>query len=88
MPNWQDCPDWMKESTITSVKFVLDNPDAKEGAQHDQWVRQKIEAGWVFGEEKDEARKTHPSLISFRSLSEKEKRKDRLVIAVVKTFID
>lgn len=86
LPGWEGAPDWMKASSRESVQFVLDNPAAGPGAQHDQWMQQRISAGWTYGPERDEARKTHPMLIPFEDLPEFEQRKDTLIIAIVKAL--
>lgn len=87
MPGWNDAPEWMKFSSRESVQFVLDNPDAGPGAQHDQWMQQRRSAGWTYGPERHEARKTHPMLIPFEDLPDFEKKKDALVCAIVTTLI-
>ncbi|MEM7768331.1 MAG: RyR domain-containing protein [Pseudomonadota bacterium] len=82
-PTWKRAPDWMHSSTIESVQFTLDHPDAPHSAQHDQWMEQKRSAGWVFGPKKDERKKTHPMLVPYDELPDFEKRKDALFKAVV-----
>lgn len=82
-PGWEDAPDWMKASSRDSVQFVLDNPAAGPGAQHAQWMQQRLSAGWIYGPERDDARKTHPMLIPFDDLPEFEQRKDAVVCAIV-----
>lgn len=82
-PHWKQAPRWMKESTLESVDFVLANPEANDGHQHDQWMEQKKRDGWTFGAVKDEKKKTHPMMVPFEDLPEMEKRKDTLLKAVV-----
>ncbi|MEO0464923.1 MAG: RyR domain-containing protein [Pseudomonadota bacterium] len=82
-PPWSRTRKWMRDSTLESVCYVLDNPDAPHSAQHDQWMAQKERDGWVHGDVKDEKRKTHPMLIPYDELPDMEKRKDALVRAVV-----
>ena len=88
IPPWTRAPAWMKTSTEESVLFTLHHPDADAGAQHDQWVAQKLEAGWAYGKTKDEAAKTHPMMIPFDDLPEFEQRKDALVRAIVLALSD
>lgn len=87
MPDWDDAPDWMHASTRESVQFVIDNPDATDGHQHDQWMAQKLRDGWTFGPKKNEKKKTHPMLVDFQGLPDMEKRKDTLVKAIVLALI-
>ena len=51
---------------------------------HDHWARQRIEAGWTYGQQRDDARKTHPDLVPYRDLAEDEKEYDRT--SVVETL--
>ena len=86
IPRWADAPDWMQASTLRSVAFVLDYPDASAGDQHRQWMAQRLEEGWVFGEVRDEDAKTHPMLVPFEDLPDFEIKKDLLVAAIVKAL--
>ena len=53
-------------------------------SNHDHWARQRIEAGWTYGSQRDDARKTHPDLVPYRDLAEDEKEYDRT--SVVETL--
>ena len=83
LPPWTEAPEWMRSATLDGVRFRLENPYAPSSAQHDQWMREKLEGGWRYGPTKDEAAKTHPSLLPYAELSETEKRKDALFAAIV-----
>jgi len=48
--------------------------------EHLRWNKQKFLAGWSYGEKKDAVRKTHPCLVEWKNLSEKEKEKDRVTV--------
>ena len=51
---------------------------------HDHWAHQRIEAGWTYGPQRDDARKTHPDLVPYGALPESEKEYDRT--SVVETL--
>ena len=51
---------------------------------HDHWARQRMDAGWTYGTERDDVRKTHPDLVPYRDLTEEEKQYDRT--SVVETL--
>ena len=82
-PSWEDAPQWMKEASIAGVRFRIENKSASDSAQHDQWMKEKISDGWVFGERKDGEKKTHPMLVPYENLPFHEKQKDALFAAVV-----
>jgi hypothetical protein len=44
---------------------------------HDLWARQRMDEGWKFGPERDDARKQHPGLVPYDELSDSEKEYDR-----------
>jgi len=43
---------------------------------HEMWAMNKIEAGWQYGEKRNDIRKYHPCLIQFDKLPTAEKRYD------------
>lgn len=47
---------------------------------HKSWAKQRIADGWVYGEERNDIRKTHPSLVPYNQLSESEKEYDRITV--------
>lgn len=48
----------------------------------------KIAEGWVYGTKKSEEAKTHPSLIPYARLSEKERVKDHLFVVLAEALLD
>ena len=81
--SWDDAPTWQKTSALNGVQFHLDNPDAGDSASHDSWMKEKLDAGWVYGELKDEIAKTHPCIVPFEQLSSEQQAKDRLFRGIV-----
>lgn len=81
--DWDEAEDWQRSSAVIGVDFRLNNPNAAESAQHDAWSKDKTDAGWVYGEEKDPLKKTHPCLVSFDQLPEFQQKKDKLFCAIV-----
>lgn len=85
--SWDDAEDWQKDSAISGVLFRLDNPHAAEDAQHNAWMLQKINDGWIYGPEKNAILKTHPCLIPFNELPVFQQKKDKLFCAIVDALI-
>jgi hypothetical protein len=55
---------------------------------HDAWARSRMETGWAYGPERDDARKLHPCLVPYSELSEEEKEVDRTTVrAVVRAIL-
>tara|TARA_R110002074_G_scaffold189465_7_gene355294 strand:- start:2840 stop:3253 length:414 start_codon:yes stop_codon:yes gene_type:complete len=84
---WEEAPEWVRKSALQGVEYTLENPKARPQDQHDSWMASKIEDGWIYGEEKDAEKKTHPCLVSYRNLPVKQRIKDVLFGSVVKSFI-
>jgi len=81
--NWQSADQWQRESAIKGVEFKLANPEAKDDAHHNSWMKDKIDDGWVFGEIKDPEKKTHPCIVPFNELPEFQQKIDALFCAIV-----
>ncbi len=44
---------------------------------HDVWAQNRLDEGWVYGEQRNDTLKTHPCLIPYEELPEVEKEYDR-----------
>ncbi len=71
-----------KPKPIDTSAVVLP-PDLEQLAEkmaknvHEVWAETRIVQGWCYGEERDDAKKTHPCLIPYEELPEEEKEYDR-----------
>lgn len=81
--DWDNAEQWQRESAIKGVNFRLDNPSAGEDSQHNAWMADKVNDGWVYGEKKDATAKTHPCIVPFNQLPEFQQKKDKLFCAIV-----
>lgn len=85
---WETAPQWQKDSAIAGVQFRLDNPSAGPEAQHEEWLKFKIEDGWTYGFSKDAVKKTHPCLLPYHELPLVERIKDSLFKSVIDGIIN
>lgn len=84
-PPWDDAPEWMRESTVTGVEFVImDDPEPE--AQHRLWMTTRELDGWVYGPVKDEVSKTHPCLVAYSALPAAQRAKDVLLREIVRAL--
>lgn len=44
---------------------------------HDLWALQRMQQGWTYGPQRDDAAKKHPDLVPYSELPESEKEYDR-----------
>ncbi len=80
---WDEAEDWQRGSAVSGVEFALANPDVTPESQHEAWSRDKVAAGWVYGEVKDADDKTHPCLVPYDQLPVEQQGKDALFRAIV-----
>lgn len=85
---WPDAPDWQKQSAITGVQFILDNPDAGPSASHDSWLAEKQRQGWRFGPVKDVEKREHPCFVPYEDLPPEQKAKDYIFGAIVRSMAE
>ncbi|XP_075211293.1 ryanodine receptor [Lycorma delicatula] len=73
---------------ITLPSYVENIRDKLAENIHEMWAMNKIEAGWMYGERRDDIRKIHPCLIQFDQLPPAEKRYDsQLAVQTLKTIL-
>jgi hypothetical protein len=56
--------------------------------EHDEWMRERLQSGWVYGAEKDEVGRVSPYLVPFEDLSEDIKEIDRDTIRNIPILLD
>ena len=76
--DWDEAPEWQKQSARNGVVFIFDNPEAPVSANHESWMKEKEENGWVYGHVKDPEKKEHPCMVPFDQLPESQQFKDTL----------
>lgn len=81
--SWDRAPAWQRDSAMTGVKFAQENPRAGPDSSHNSWSEEKLADGWVFGETRDAAAKTHPCLVPFDQLPPQQQAKDYVFRAIV-----
>jgi hypothetical protein len=88
--SWDLAPEWQKTSAINGVKFHISGPAGVEDS-HNNWMKEKVADGWVYGPIKNADLKLHPCIVPFDELPESQKAKDYLFRGIVyslKTFVD
>lgn len=80
---WDDAPNWQRESAVKGVEMHLANPNATPEDSHISWMKEKEEKGWKYGEFKDDLAKTHPCMVPYVQLDERQRAKDWIFRGVV-----
>lgn len=80
-------PRWQVEGTVKGVAYLLMNPEAGPEDSHTAWMAEKRADGWVYGEEKDAEKKTHPRMVPFVQLPPNQQAKDYVFHAIVRAMM-
>lgn len=86
-PFWEDAPQWQKDSAIEGVRAIKEGNVNEPKESHINWLRVKENEGWVYGEEKNPEKKTHPCILPFDNLPEEQQMKDFLFFDVVSNLL-
>ena len=86
-PNWDNAPDWQKQSAIQGVKLHINNPLAGPEDSHNSWLAEKKATGWTYGLVKDPQTKQHPCFVTYDELPVEQRMKDYLFRNVVHTLV-
>jgi RyR domain len=81
--DWEQAPEWQRQSAINGVKFNLENRESPASASHDNWLKEKFNEGWIYGIKKDVDKKEHPCCVPYEELPEEQKTKDLLFKNIV-----
>ena len=67
---------------------ILDLIELLAEQNHEVWAEQRIKDGWTYGAYRDDNGKTHPCLVPYSDLPEKEKEYDRnTAVAILKLIV-
>ncbi|KAJ8959408.1 hypothetical protein NQ318_022098 [Aromia moschata] len=81
-------PNPVDTSMVSLASYVESIRDKLAENIHEMWAMNKIEAGWLWGEYRDDIRHIHPCLVPFDKLPPAEKRYDsQLAVQTLKTVI-
>lgn len=81
--DWEDAPQWQRDTVIKGVVFHIGHPDASPSDSHKSWLEFRDEEGWKYGDKKSESLKTHPYFLPFDKLPKGQQSKDFIFKAIV-----
>lgn len=82
-PSWDKAPKSVRDANIMGVLYNLNHPGISSKQSHEEWVRAMQSTGWKYGPLKNSEKQEHPCLVPYEQLSDEQKKKDALFIAVV-----
>lgn len=84
-PNWDNAPDWQKESAVKGVLAHM-GKNLTPAESHQLWLDEKRMTGWKYGPVKDAAKREHPCFRPYDELPQEQRVKDYLFSAVVRSL--
>lgn len=83
---WTDLSADEQKPTLLSVEHLIKNPDVTPKSAHETWVKDRLDAGWTFGDTRDDDNKVHNLLVDYDQLAEADRVKDELILGVVNSL--
>lgn len=84
----QYTPQPIDTTAIELPQELMDLAEEMAKNVHEVWAAGRMAEGWIYGEVRDDARKTHPCLLPYEELPESEKEYDRqTAISTLKTVM-
>ncbi|MDX8551873.1 RyR domain-containing protein [Methanospirillum hungatei] len=68
------------DSSDEIFEFTSEELEMLAKIEHERWMKEKVEEGWIYGEERDEKKLIHPCILDWDDLTDAVKEKDRNVI--------
>lgn len=88
--SWDQAQDWQIRSTkmmVAKVLLALLRPDQYPlyGPHqiYEEWVKERLSSGWVYGDVTDRANKVHSDLVAYERLPWYTQAKDSMVLSIV-----
>lgn len=75
--------DALSGSEINAFAFQLDEIETLARIEHRRWNAERRVAGWRYAAARRDEAREHPSLVSWESLSEREREKDREAVRAI-----
>jgi hypothetical protein len=66
-----------ESAAAPELAFTDQETEVLAKLEHERWMREKIQAGWKYGQPRDDEHKIHPDLRDWTDLSDAAKDKDR-----------
>lgn len=85
--HWDFAPEWQRQSIINGVLFHARHQHARASASHENWLAEKLAAGWTYGPVKDEVARTHPCCRPFHELPAEQQAKDHLFAGICRALL-
>ena len=72
------------EFSVSDYNGLFESKSPEEN--HNSWMKNRLENGWVYGEVKDIEKKIHPCLVPYEQLPKHQKVKDYIAQELVSLY--
>ncbi len=80
---WSDREREFRDQFVGVIKRQCGESRSRSAAElHGGWMQTYFDMGWAYGEKYDREKKTHPDLVPYAELDQKERDKDEVFIAL------
>jgi len=80
---WSDREREFRDQFVGVIKRQCGESRSRSAAElHGDWMQTYFDMGWAYGEKYDREKKTHPDLVPYAELDQKERDKDEVFIAL------
>lgn len=81
---WEDRDEAFRKQFSEAIERLCadDAPPTTPEKEHDSWWRAYEKMGWKYGPVRDPKAKTHPDMVPYDDLSELEREKDEIFLAL------
>ncbi len=80
---WSDREREFRDQFVGVIKRQCGESRSRSAAElHGDWMQRYFDMGWAYGEKYDREKKTHPDLVPYAELDQKERDKDEVFIAL------
>ena len=90
--SWHYAEQWQRNSAMNGVLAIEKGTVTKPEHSHENWLKEKEEQGWVYGEKKNTDASvgvlTHPCMVPFNELPAEQQMKDHLFFAIVTVLLE
>ena len=81
-------PNPIDTSAVSLPEDILELSEMLAKNTHENFVKMRVSSGWSYGPQRDDAKKTNPTLVPYEDLPESEKEYDRVTsMETLKTIL-
>jgi hypothetical protein len=77
-----------RSSAVEKFTILEEEVQRLAPLEHDRWVAERKNHGWVHGKQRDDRRKKHPAIAPWETLSDRDRQRDFNVVKGLETIVD